>query len=102
MAGIYCRFIPTFSSKAAPLTGLTKKVGPNSVKDWKDHHEQAFQTMKDKVTSSPLLCSLVFQKGNRLFTSDTGLGAVLLHDFEVNVVCPQLIQVRKGKEIIRI
>ena len=44
LAGFYRRFIPSFSSIASPLTDLTKKDRPNSIKDWQDKHEQAFPT----------------------------------------------------------
>ncbi|MEW8246060.1 MAG: ribonuclease H family protein [Candidatus Thiodiazotropha endolucinida] len=72
-------------SIASPLTGLTKKNRPNSIKDLQDHCEKAFQTQKNRVTSSPVLRLPVFQEGNpfvlRTDASDIGLGAVLLQDF---------------------
>ena len=86
MAGFYRRFIPNFSSIASPFTDLTKKNRPNSIKDWQDHHERAFQTLKNRLTSSPILRLPVFQEGKpfvlRTDASDIGLGAVLLQDFE--------------------
>ena len=86
MAGFYRLFIPNFSSIASPLTDLTKKNKPNSIHDWQDHHERAFQTLKDRLTSSPILRLPVFQEGKsfvlRTDASDIGLGAVLLQDFE--------------------
>ena len=45
LAGFYHRFIPNFSSIASPLTDLTKKNRPISIKNWQDHHERAFQTL---------------------------------------------------------
>ena len=92
LAGFYRRFIPNFSSIVSPLTDLTKKNRPNSIKDWQDHHERAFQTLKNRLTSSPILRLPVFQEGKpfllRTDASDIGLGAVLLQDFEGKVVCP--------------
>ena len=86
LAGFYRRFIPNFSSIASPLTDLTKKNRPNSIKDWHDHHERAFQTLKNRLTSSPILRLPVFQEGKpfvlRTDASDIGLGAVLLQEFE--------------------
>ena len=86
LAGFYRRFIPNFSSIASPLTDLTKKNRPNSIKDWQDHHERAFQTLKNRLTSSPILRLPVSQEGKpfvlRTDASDIGLGAVLLQDFE--------------------
>ena len=86
LAGFYRRFIPNFSSIASPLTDLTKKNRPKSIKDWQDHHERAFQTLKNRLTSRPILRLPVFQEGKpfvlRTDASDIGLGAVLLQDFE--------------------
>ena len=86
LAGFYRRFIPNFSSIASPLTDLTKKNRPNSIKDWQDHHERAFQTLKNRLTSSPILRLPVFEEGKpfvlRTDASGIGLGAVLLQDFE--------------------
>ena len=86
LAGFYRRFIPNFSSIASPLTDLTKKNNPNSIKDWQDHHIRAFQTLKNRLTSSPILRLPVYQEGKlfvpRTDASDIGLGAVLLQDFE--------------------
>ena len=85
MTAFYRRFIPNFSSIASPLTDLTKKNRPNSIKDWQDHHK-AFQTLKNRLTYSPILRLTVFQEGKpfvlRTDASDIGLGAVLLQDFE--------------------
>ena len=36
LAGFYRRFIPNFSSIASPLTDLTKRDRPNSIRDWQD------------------------------------------------------------------
>ena len=66
LAGFYRRFIPNFSSIASPLTDLTKKNSPNSIKDWEDYHERAFQTLKNRLTSSPFLRLPVFQEGKLL------------------------------------
>ena len=86
LAGFYRRFIPNFSSIASPLTDLTKKNRPNSLKYWQDHIERAFQTLKNRLTSSSILRLPVFQEGKpfvlRTDASDIGPGAVLLQDFE--------------------
>ena len=86
LAGFYRRFIPNFLSIASPLTDLTKKNRPNSIKDWQDYHERVFQTLKNRLTSSPILRLPVFQEGKpfvlRTDASDIGLGAVVLQDFE--------------------
>lgn len=86
LAGFYCRFIPNFSSIAFPLTDLTKKDRPNSIKDWQDQHEKVFQSLKNRLTSSPFLRLPVFHEVNpfvlRTDASDVGLGTVLLQKFE--------------------
>ena len=86
LAGSYRRFIPNFSSIASPLTDLTKRDRPNSIRDWQDQHEKAFQTLKNRLTSSPILRLPVFQNGMpfvlRTDASDVGIGAVLLQEFE--------------------
>lgn len=58
----------------------------NFIKDWQDQNEKAFQTLKNRLTSSLFLRLPVFQEGNafvlRTDASDIGLGAVLLQNFE--------------------
>ena len=86
LAGFYCRFIPNFSSIASTLTDLTKRDRPNSIRDWHDQHEKVFQTLKNRLTSSPILRLPVFQNGMPFVlwtdTSDIGIGAVLIQEFE--------------------
>ena len=76
MAGYYRRFIQGFSTIAVPLTKLTCK-GEKFV--WSDECERSFQTLKDKLTSAPIL---TLPEGNDDFVvytdaSGVGLGAVL-------------------------
>ena len=63
LAGFYQKFIPNFSEIAAPLTNLTKKNRPNRVKDWLSQYEKAFQTLKKRLTSSPIPRLPVFNEG---------------------------------------
>ena len=52
MVGYYTRFIEDFSRLAAPMTRLTQK----GVKfEWDDLCEKAFQELKRRLTSSPIL-----------------------------------------------
>ena len=92
MAGFYWKFIPNFSKIAAPLTDLRKEDRPNRVKDWLSHHEKAFQTLKSRLTSSPILRLPVFNMGKpfilRSDTSDIGIRADLLQEFEVKEKLP--------------
>ena len=86
LAGFYRKFIPNFSEIATPLTDLTKKDRSNRIVDWLSHHERAFQTLKSRLTSSPILRLPVFNEGKpfilRSDASDIGIGAVLLQEFE--------------------
>ncbi|GJZ70820.1 putative reverse transcriptase domain-containing protein [Tanacetum coccineum] len=77
LAGYYRRFIEGFSKIAKPMTKLTQK----KVKfDWSDKAETAFQLIKHKLCSAPILA---LPEGNEDFiaycdASIKGLGAVLM------------------------
>ena len=52
LAGYYRRFIEDFSRIAVPMTRLTQK----EVKfEWDDRCEEAFQELKRRLTSAPIL-----------------------------------------------
>ena len=52
LVGYYRRFIEDFSRLATPMTRLTRK----EVKfDWDDRCEKAFQELKRRLTSAPIL-----------------------------------------------
>ena len=78
LTGYYRRFIPDYSSRAAPLTDLTRKSAPNTVK-WSQQCNEAFETLKQCLCSGPVLRSPDFDKTFVLQTdaSDRGVGAVL-------------------------
>ena len=60
LARYYRRFIEDFSQLAAPMTRLTRK----EVKfDWDDRCEEAFQELKMRLTSTPIL--IVPDRGTR-------------------------------------
>ena len=52
LAGYYRRFIEGFSRIAKPLTSLTRK---GVTYKWGEEHDTAFQTLKDKLCSAPIL-----------------------------------------------
>ncbi|WVZ76456.1 hypothetical protein U9M48_024432 [Paspalum notatum var. saurae] len=52
LAGFYRRFVPNFSTIAAPLNELTKK---GVTFHWGKPQEDAFNLLKDKLTHAPLL-----------------------------------------------
>ncbi|GJU55520.1 putative reverse transcriptase domain-containing protein [Tanacetum coccineum] len=82
LAGYYRRFIEGFSKIAKPMTELTQK----SVKfDWSEKAEAAFQLLKQKLCSAPILA---LPKGSENFVvycdaSRKGLGAVLMQGEKV-------------------
>ncbi|GKD69185.1 putative reverse transcriptase domain-containing protein [Tanacetum coccineum] len=82
LAGCYRRFIEGFSKIAKSMTKLTQK----KVKfDWGDKEESAFQLLKQKLCSAPILA---LPKGAENFivycdASHNGLGVVLMQNEKV-------------------
>ncbi|GJU99307.1 putative reverse transcriptase domain-containing protein [Tanacetum coccineum] len=77
LAGYYRRFIEGFSKIAKPMTKLTQK---KVAFEWGDKQEAAFQTLKTKLCSAPILA---LPQGAENFivycdASHKGLGAVLM------------------------
>ena len=74
----YRRFIPNFTSVAAPLTDLTKKSAPNIVL-WSEECERAFEALKRALCTDPVLISPDLTKNFVLQTDalDQVIGAVL-------------------------
>jgi transposase InsO family protein len=81
MAGYYRKFVPNFSTIALPLSNLTKKFKPNTVV-WTPDCERAFQTLKSRLVSRPVLRlpDLTQPFVLRTDASAEGLGAVLLQE----------------------
>ncbi|GJZ55479.1 putative reverse transcriptase domain-containing protein [Tanacetum coccineum] len=77
LAGYYRRFIEAFLKITKPMTKLTQK----GIKfDWGEKEENAFQLIKQKLCSSPIL---ILPEGSEDFVvycdaSHKGLGAVLM------------------------
>jgi hypothetical protein len=79
LAGYYCRFIPDFSRIAKPMTELLKK----GVKfEWGQKCEEAFHTLRQHLTTAPVLAQPNNAKPFELYcdASGTGLGCVLMQD----------------------
>ena len=77
LAGYYRRFIEDFSRRVAPMTRLTMK----EVKFvWDDSCERAFQELKRRLASAPIL--IILERGQRYTVycdaSKDGLGCVLM------------------------
>ncbi|GJR64600.1 putative reverse transcriptase domain-containing protein [Tanacetum coccineum] len=82
LAGYYRRFIEGFSKIAKSVTKLTQK---NVKFDWGEKEETAFQLIKQKLCSAPILA---LPKGSKNFivycdASHKGLGVVLMQNEKV-------------------
>ncbi|KAK1620977.1 hypothetical protein QYE76_026494 [Lolium multiflorum] len=84
MAGYYRRFIEGFSKIAGPMTKLLKKNTPFV---WTDECEASFQTLKDKLTTTPVLAVPEPGKDYTVYcdASKNGLGCVLMQDRKFHV-----------------
>ena len=78
LVGYYRKFVPNFSTIAAPLTDLTRKALPNRV-SWSTCCDAAFKELKMLLSSSPILLSPDFERPFVVQTdaSDCGVAAVL-------------------------
>ena len=82
LAGYYRRFIEDFSRIAAPMTRLTRK----EVKfDWDDRCEEAFQELKRRLTSAPILIASDRGQGYTMYCDSlrAGLRCVLMQSERV-------------------
>ena len=82
LAGYYRRFIEDFSRIAASMTRLTRK----EVKfDWDDQCEEAFQKLKRRLTSAPILIVPDRRQEYTVYcdASRAGLGCVLMQSGRV-------------------
>ena len=76
MAQFCSKFVPKFNDKLTPLYNLTRK---NSTFSWNDDCQKAFQYIKDKLVSAPVLRAPSSTDSFILETdaSDTGIGSCL-------------------------
>jgi len=76
VAKYWRKFISNFSSIAAPLHALT---GLNKVFQWGGKHQKAFDTLKEKISTSPILALPDLQRPFEIQTdvSDYAMGEVL-------------------------
>nr|GEV06483.1 putative reverse transcriptase domain-containing protein [Tanacetum cinerariifolium] len=94
LAGYYQRFIKGFSKVARPMTKLTQR----KVKfEWGDKQEAAFQLLKQKLCSAPILA---LPEGSKDFivycdASNKGLGAMLMQREKVISYAPRQLKVHE-------
>ncbi|XP_057985306.1 uncharacterized protein LOC131170264 [Hevea brasiliensis] len=79
LASSYRRFMPNFSTIAAPFNELVKK---DVVFEWKKKPENAFAELKEKLSTTPLLSLPDFDKMFEIECDASGVstGAVLMHE----------------------
>jgi hypothetical protein len=82
LAGYYRRFIPNFSKISKPIIELLKN-GTKYV--WSKECDEAFQTLKKLLTTSPVLAQPDIVKPFNVYydASGTGLGCVLMQEGRV-------------------
>lgn len=83
LASYYRKFVPQFSHIAKPLTSLTKKDTPFI---WSEKQNKAFEDLKDKLCSTPILQFPDLEKEFYLYTdaSNYAMGAILAQKDEDN------------------
>ncbi|GJV20985.1 putative reverse transcriptase domain-containing protein [Tanacetum coccineum] len=94
LAGYYRRFIEGFSKIAKSMTKLTQK---NVKFDWGEKEEAAFQLIKQKLCSAPILA---LPKGSENFivycdASHKGLGVVLMQNEKVIAYASRQLKIHK-------
>ena len=82
LAGFYRKFVKNYASISKPLSNLTKKdsSGPDGQFNWTPDAAKAFDTLKEKLSSAPVLAIPDTTRGGfHLHTdaSEYGLGATL-------------------------
>jgi hypothetical protein len=75
------KFIPNFATIAKPLSGLLKE---NAAWEWRPEQQEAFETLKDRLTTAPILQQTEWTKPFLLRTdaSSHAIGAALLQGEE--------------------
>ena len=94
LAGYYRRFIQNFSTIAIPLTSLTKK---DKKFIWDEKCEVSFQTLKNCLTTAPVLTLPQGIKGFVIYTdaSNQGYGAVLMQHGKVIAYASRQLKVHE-------
>jgi hypothetical protein len=82
LAGYYQRFIPNFSKISKPITELLKKGNKHM---WSKDYDEAFNTLKKLLTTSPVLAEPDIDKLFDVYcdASCSSLGCVLMQEGRV-------------------
>ena len=94
LAGYYRRFVPDFSRIAKPMTELLKK-GVKFV--WDEKCEEAFHTLKQHLTTAPVLAQPDNSKPYEVYcdASGTGLGCVLMQENRVIAYASRALRIHE-------
>jgi hypothetical protein len=94
LVGYYRRFIPDFSRIAKPMTELLKKGVKFS---WDQKCDDAFHTLRDHLTTAPVLAQPDVSKSFDIYcdASGTGLGCVLMQDNRVIAYASRALRVHE-------
>jgi hypothetical protein len=94
LAGYYRRFISDFSRIATPMTELLKKGAKFS---WNQKCEDVFHTLRDHLTTAPVLAQPDVSKPFDIYcdASGTGLGGVLMQDNRVIAYASRALRVHE-------
>jgi hypothetical protein len=71
ITGFYRRFVKDFSTVAAPINELTKKEVPFK---WGEAQQKAFEELKTKLTTTPVLALPDFSKTFEIKCDASGIG----------------------------
>jgi hypothetical protein len=96
LAGYYRCFIPDFSKIAKPMIELLKKGVKFS---WDQKCEDAFHTLRDHLTTAPVLAQLDVSKPFDIYcdASGTRLGCVLMQDNRVIAYASRALRAHEQK-----
>ena len=99
-ANFYRRFIDGYSETCLPLTELTKG---DKIFEWREEHQKAFEELKEKFVTQPILAHFVSSKPTMVETdaSDFALGAILSQQQPTNLWHPVAFHARKFKSAER-
>jgi hypothetical protein len=94
LAGYYRRFVPDFSRIAKSMTELLKKGVKFS---WNQKCNDAFHTLRDHLTTAPVLAQPDVSKPFDIYcdASGTGLGCVLMQDNRVIAYASRALRVHE-------
>jgi len=90
--GYYRYFVPNYSKIARPLLDLTKKTTPWH---WEERQQRAFEELKTRMCSAPVLTQPDFNKKFYLQVNTSGFGVGAVLSQESDITTPSLAKQTK-------